>query len=269
MSCNCAKDWAPWALLALVMCVPGQLRAQAYQDDGHEHGLHFTHPIFTESVSPDRKVRFDFGQEWEEEGTGSELELEAEYAFHRSFSIEVGVPYGFLSPDEGSSESSMGSAEVSFKFANFAFEDRGVLLGYGLEVGIPTGDTSKGIGNGHIWEIEPFLNIGIKTGNVELVAWSRFGIPTNQRSDEEIETEIAYDFSMLYHFSPRAQGLIELNGHGGLSGEEAGEGMISLSPGIRLAPSGGSSLVVGVGASFPLGEQELNAQLKVALFYHF
>ena len=190
--------------MPLVLCVPGQLRGQGQEDD-HEHGLHFSHPIFTESVSPDRKVRLDFGREWEEEGTGSELEVEAEYAFHRSFSIEVVVPYGFVSPDDGLSKSHLGSAEVALKFANLAFEDSGVLLGYGLEVGIPTGDSSTGIGNGHIWELEPFLNIGLKRGDIELVAFTRFGIPTNQRSDEEVETEIAYDFSMLYHFSPHVQ----------------------------------------------------------------
>ena len=268
MRCNCVKNCGPWPLVALLVCLPGQLRGQN-NDIDHEHDLHFTHPIFTESVSPDRKVRLDFGREWEDEGTGSELEVEVEYPFHRSFSVEVGVPYGFSSPDEGSSESNLGSAEVALKFANFAFENSGVLLGYGLEVGIPTGDSSKGIGDGHIWELEPFLNIGVKTGNVELVAWSRFGIPTNQRDDEEIETEIAYDFSMLYHFSPRVQGLVELNGHGGLSGEEVGEGIISLSPGIKLAPFAERSLFVGVGGSFPLGEQELKAQVKLALFYHF
>ena len=38
---------------------------EEHEDDGLEHGLHFFHPIFTESISPDTKVRLDFGREWE------------------------------------------------------------------------------------------------------------------------------------------------------------------------------------------------------------
>ena len=237
-------------------------------DDGHVH-LHFSHPIFTESITPDKKVRFDFGREWEADGTASELEVEAEYAFHPAFSIEVVGPYAFVSPDTGPGENGFGNVELALKFANFAFEGRGLLLGYGLEVGMPTGDEAKGIGNGHIWELEPFLSIGVITGNLELVNLTRFGIPTNQDPGEEVETEIHYDFSALYHFNTRVQGLLELNGAAGLSGDEAGQGIVSISPGIKFAPLAASSLFVGVGGSFPLGDEELDARLKLAFFYHF
>ena len=242
---------------------------EEHADDGHLHGLHFSHPLFSESITPDTKVRFDFGREWEAEGTGSELELEAEYAFHPAFSIEFGAPYHFHNPDVGANETGLGNMEIALKFANFAFEDKGLLLGYGLEVGMPTGSDVTGIGSGHIWELEPFLGIGLVTGNFELVNRTRFGIPINQEPGEEVETELNYDFSALYHFSPRFQGLLELNGGIGLSGDEAGEGIVSLSPGIKVAPFASQALFVGLGASFPLGEEELDARLKLAFFYHF
>ncbi len=142
-------------------------------------------------------------------------------------------------------------------------------MGYGLELGLPTGDDDKGIGEGHLWEIEPFVGIGLVSGDFELVSLTRFGIPTNQEVGEEVETEIHYDFSALYHFSTRVQGLLELNGEAGLSGDAAGEGIISVSPGIKVAPLAESPLFVGLGASFPLGDEELDARLKLALFYHF
>ena len=250
------------AMVAVSLSIPGVARAQT--------DLHFTHPIFTESVSPDSKLRADFAQEWEEEGTAKEVELEGEYTFHHDFSIEVAAPFVFLSPDVGSSESGLGNLEVSFKFANLGFAERGVLLGYGLEFGLPTGDSNKGIGSGNIWEIEPFFNFGVLTGNWEIVGWTRFGIPTNQNMSQEVETEFHYDLSTLYHFSTRFQGLLELNGGTGLSGDEAGEGMVSLSPGIKVAPfSGNNALFVGVGGRFPLGDEELDAELRAAVFYHF
>ncbi|MED5563220.1 MAG: hypothetical protein VYB16_01815, partial [Gemmatimonadota bacterium] len=90
-----------------------------------------------------------------------------------------------------------------------------------------------------------------------------------QNPGEELETELHYDFSARYHFSPRVQGLLELNGEVGLSGDEAGEGIVVLSPGIRVAPFAPHPLFVGLGGSFPLGEEELNARLKLAFFYPF
>ncbi len=69
--------------------------------------------------------------------------------------------------------------------------------------------------------------------------------------------------------SPRVQGLLEPNGEVGLSGDEAGEGIVLLSPGIRVAPFARHPLFVGLGGSFPLGEEELNARLKLAFFYPF
>jgi hypothetical protein len=235
----------------------------------HEHGLHFAHPLFAESVSPDRKLRTDFARAWENEGSESEIELEAEYAFHRSFSIEAVIPYVFLSPDEGASESHLGNVELALKFANFAFEEQGVLLGYGVEFGLPTGNEDKGIGSDHIWEIEPFLNIGVKRGRLEMQAFSIFGIPTNQEEGEEIETEFKYDVTSLYHVSDRVQALLELNGLVGLSGEEAGEGIVSLSPGIKVAPTSDRHLFFGLGVSVPLGDEELDPTMRVSAFYHF
>ena len=268
---NLGRNLGMCAVVLGTLYVPVSASGQEeHEDDGHSHGLHFAHPLFTESITPDTKVRFDSGREWEAEGKASELELEAEYGFHPAFSIEVVAPYHVVSPDAGPNESGFGNVGLALKFANFAFEDKGLLLGYGLEVVMPTGDDAKGIGSGHIWELEPFLGIGLMTGNLELVSRTRFGIPINQNPGEEIETELHYDFSALYHFSKRLQGLLELNGLVGLSGAEAGEGIVGLSPGIKVAPFAGQPLFfVGLGGSFPLGDEELDARLKLAFFYHF
>ena len=90
--------------------------------------------------------------------------------------------------------------------------------------------------------------------------------PLHQNPGEELET---YDFSALYHYSPRVQGLLELNGEVGLSSDEAGEGIVAFSPGVKVAPFARHPLFVGLGGSFPLGEEELNARLKLAFFYPF
>ncbi len=262
-----------WFLYVLLVATPGTaLSAQTldFHEDGsaHYHGLHFKHPLFSESITPDTKVRFNAGGEFEDEGNGYEFEVEGEYAFHRSFSIEVGVPYVRLEPNEAAATSALGNIEVAFKFANFAFEDAGILIGYGFAVGLPTGSPEKGIGSDREWELEPFLNAGIKRGPFELIGWARFGIPVNLPDGDEVENEFHYDLSALMHAKPWLQVLLELNGEVALNGDEAGAGLAALAPGVKVAPFG-PQLFLGLGASFPLSENELNARAMFSVFYHF
>ena len=67
-------------------------------------------------------------------------------------------------------------------------------------MGLPTGDDAEGIGSNNEVEFDPYLNIGYKWRRLEITAWSAFGIPTNQDEEEEVETELAPNLSLLYHF---------------------------------------------------------------------
>jgi len=247
----------------------GASNARSQEEHEHGHGLHFAHPLYTESISPDTKIRANTGREWETDGDAWELELEGEYAFRRSFSIEAGIPYIILRPTDVGGTSGPGNLEILFKFANYAFEEQGLLLGYGVQFGVPTGDAANSIGSDHIWEVAPVLNLGYKHGAFELVGFTIFGIPFGQESGEEVETEFTYNGSVLMHASPQFQFLVELNGNTVLSGEERGTTLVRLSPGVKVAPSRAVPLFIGLGATLPLTQSELNAGALASLFYHF
>lgn len=238
----------------------------------HEEELHFSHPLVTESPTPDTKFRFDYA--WStldarESGyTDNLFRIGGEYAFHRSFSIEVEAPFVRSDPNGASAASALGNVEVAFKFANYAFEEQGLLLGYGLELGLPTGDASKGIGSDHIVDLEPFFYAGLKRGRFEAVGFAIFGIPTNQRPGEEIDTEFGYNLSVLYHVSRRVQGLLEFDGATTLSGAET-EAATHVTPGLKFRPLARSPLLLGVGLSLPVsGDRSFDARGLVSLFYH-
>ena len=238
----------------------------------HEEELHFSHPLVAESPTPDTKFRFDYA--WStldarESGyTDNLFRIGGEYAFHRSFSIEVEAPLVFTDPNGASSTSSLGNVEVAFKVANYAFEEQGVLLGYGIELGLPTGDASKGIGSDHIVDLEPFFYAALKRGRFEAVGFGIFGIPTNQRPGEEIDTEFGYNLSVLYHVSRRVQGLLEFDGATTLSGAET-EAATHVTPGLKFRPLARSPLLLGVGLSLPVsGDRSFDARGLVSLFYH-
>lgn len=246
-----------------------------HEEPGHHEGLHFVHPLFTESVSPDTKLRLDYGLHYP--GPTAEAELEGEYALSRIFSLEAGVHV-----DPG--EAALGSTHLLFKFANYALEDEGILLGYGLSLDLPTGSggghAHGGEGEGghgpadhhhdeNIYRFSPFFNVGFMAGNLEVVGWSLFNIPTNQAHPEDASTSLTYNFSALYHLTSRLQPLLELNGKSRLSG--AGERKrLQLSPGLRVQVFRETPLVLGAGVQLPLtGEEEMDSRLQFSAFYHF
>ncbi|HSM36215.1 MAG TPA: hypothetical protein VK837_07460 [Longimicrobiales bacterium] len=290
------------ALVALGATGPASAQDHDHDDGDHGHhgGLHFTHPLIAESVSPDTKVRLDHDYfEFPDGDTEHAGTLEAEYAFTRGFSIELGLPYSYTA-------SALGNLEAVLKFANYAHEDAGLLLGYGIEFGFPTNGnpeeaheeeltraprsvaghqlspgrpsfafTGGGSGVGGTlgtteYEIAPFLNVGFMRNGLELVGWAFFEIPFNQEEPEEVATELAYNVSTLYPTGGRVQALLELDGSSGISGEAVDEDVVQVSPGLRFRPLPDRPLVVGTAASFPIsGDQEIDLRWRASVFWHF
>lgn len=286
----------------------GHVHAAAQGGD-HEHaGLHFTHPMIAESVTPDTKVRldhrfFDF-PDGDVENSGV---LEAEMAFHRTVSLEVGVPYSYTAGE-------LGNVRALLKMANYALEGSGVLLGYGLGISFPTnGDPEAGpptlqpdvrrgaeprpaarasvapsppgprfhgaaggvestLGTRE-WEVEPYLNVGYRGGAWEVTAWTRFAIPFRQEEQHDVGTELRWNLAALLHASSRLQALLELGGSGGISGHAVGDDVVFASPGLRFRPFDGRPLWIGTAVGIPVAsgveEDPFDLRWKTSLFWHF
>ena len=108
-------------------------------DVGHGggHGLHFSRPLTSRSPSPVTEVITGFSLEnlIHHEGEMATYKIEGEYAFNRWLAAEILIPYAFLNPEvgHGHKEDNIETVEVGIKYANFAFEDSGVIIGGGLE----------------------------------------------------------------------------------------------------------------------------------------
>jgi len=251
----------------------GFILIQHDDKDKHEH-IHFAHPLVTETPSPDTKIRLDYFYRNINSGNLKEntIRFEGEYAFNPSFSIEVDLPYTILNPSLGSTESNFNTISIGFKFANYSFEENNILLGYGMELGIPSGNQSVGIGSNHIFELAPFFSIGYKIDRFDLIGHVEFGIPTNLDTNigDEFETEMESNFSLLYHVNENLQLLFELDRSVVLSGEEAGTSVFNISPGIKFNPFNNHHTMIGVSAGFPVTDyKNFDTRLIASLFYHF
>lgn len=240
--------------------------------ESHKAPLHFAHPLISETPSPDTKIRFDIM--FADKGTSNEeytFRVEAEYAFNPNVSVEIDIPYQWNQPSDEPNENNLGNIEVGVKVASFAFAEHGVIIGGGLELGLPTGNDDKGIGGDHVLEIEPFIDAGFKQDNLEIIGFLAFGIPTNEPEEEkdEEDLEISFNIAVLYHLTPRVAGLLEIDGHTIASGEEE-ETIVNLTPGVIIQPTDDPNLNVGVGVSFPIShDNAFDAQLILSVFKHF
>ncbi|MFQ5346769.1 MAG: hypothetical protein ACE5ED_02860 [Rhodothalassiaceae bacterium] len=250
------------------------LSLPATAHDGHHDAgaaLHFSHPIVVESPSPDTKLRLDYGFEGSDALDSHMARLEGEYAFAPWISVEVDLPWRRVKEAGGPARAHLDSGEVALKLVGFADPESGLLLGGGLEIGLPTGSTRKAIGSSREIEIEPFLDIGFKRGRFELVSFLRFGIPTNKPAEERDaeKLELGYSGSVLYHASPSVELLVEFEGSRIAAGEEQ-ENSFLVAPGIKYRPFRQHALAIGASLRVPLDhERAFDIGPMISAFYHF
>lgn len=260
-------------LIAVFLLTPvSSVRAQEHEDD-HDHGhLHFSHPLVTESPSPDTKVRIDYLGARTSGSTGiheNMFRLEGEYAFNHAISFAIVTPFIWRTAPATERASGLGSIELSLKGASLAFGERGLLLGGGLSASLPTGSDAKGIGSAHIVELEPFLDAGYKRGPLELVGFSTVSSTFRRRAGEDAERNLTLDFSALYQIQPRFEGLLEVTTTRPLIGDVSGIQEAFIAPGFKVYPFANRKLMFGASVEIGTGVTRDTHALLLSGFYHF
>ena len=266
-------DWRRMILISALLITPLNSVHSQEHDDDHDHDhLHFSHPLVTESPSPDTKLRLDFlGSRTGNPITSREntFRLEAEYAFTHSLSLAVVAPFIFRTAPVAERASGLGNLEVSLKAASVAFGEHGLLLGGGLSAELPTGNDSKGIGSSHVLELEPFVDAGYKRDALEFVGLAALSSTFRRRPGEEAERDLSFDISTLYRIHARLEGLLEVTTSRALIGPESGTQQTFIAPGLKVYPFSSSKLMFG--ASFLVGTGVVHDTHALLLsgFYHF
>jgi hypothetical protein len=263
-----------WILFLLLNCLRIEAQNKISTDSkdlSRKEQIEFSHPLVTESISPDTKIRLTFLDTKAIDNKMSQTyDLELEYAPVPVFSIHLDVPYEVLHPSENLLISNLSEIEVDLKFANFAFANHNVLLGYGISFGLPTGNQEKGIGNNHVWDVNPFFNGGVKWKKWEWTAFFILGIPVNQNSNENKQTALECRLTSLYHINLKWEALIEAGNATQLSRFYKGDNSYDLTEGIKFRPDPDKPWILGVGLRHPLFKNdEIKLQGILSVFYHF
>jgi len=245
--------------------------SKSLDDNKKQEHIEFSHPLVTESISPDTKIRTTFLYTKVNDNMSSQTyDLELEYAPVPSFSLHLDLPYTAVKSTGNHSLSNLDEIELTLKFANFAFESHKVVLGYGISFGLPTGDQTKGIGNDHIWDINPFFNYGIMWKRWEWTAYFIFNIPSNQNTNENIQTSLASRLTALYHINSRWEVLLEA-GNASQIGHFIKDGnSYDLTEGIKFRPDPVKPWIIALGVRHPvIKNTEIKLQGIISIFYHF
>jgi hypothetical protein len=258
-------------LVVALLISPAVLAAQEHEhDDDHDH-LHFSHPLVTESPTPDTKIRVDYVNLWVNgvpEFRDQLVRVEGEYAFTHAVSLAIVAPYEFRTEPSSDRANGLGDLELSLKFASVRYGEHGVLLGGGLSTGVPTGSDQKQIGSSHIVELEPFVDAGYKRDKFELVGFARYSSTFNQRAGEDTERTLAFDFSTLYHLHPRLEGLMELTTSRSL-GTDTGVPQTYVAPGVKVYPFSNPQIMFGASVLLGTGAVSDTKAILLSGFYHF
>jgi hypothetical protein len=259
-------------LIALVAAPASRIYGQDHDED-HDHGdLDFSHPLVTESPTPDTKIRFDFaGSRTAGPANVHEnvFRLEGEYAFNHAVSIAIVTPFVSRTAPTSDRASNVGNVEISLKGASLVLGEHGVLIGGGMSAELPTGNEAKGIGSSHILELEPFVDIAYKQRALELVGFTTLSSAFRRREGEEAERNLAVDLSALYHIHPRLETLIELTNERALVGAESGAQQTFVAPGVKVYPFTNRHIMFGASLEVGLGMANDTRTLLLSAFYHF
>ena len=263
------------SLLLAAIAVAATTHSVAAQDDHDDdhHGIHFSHPLVNESPSPDTKLRLD--HLWSRAGdapartTEQATRVEGEYAFTPALSLAVTVPYVWRDASGADAVRGVGNTELSLKGASARWGERGILVGGGLSVALPTGSDARGIGSSRAVGLEPFADLGVRRGGMQLIAFGHYGTTVRNAPGIEGERELSFAGSASYPVAPMIEALLEGEVVRPMSGQDRAAAT-SIAPGVKIFPFANRNVMAGVSAPIGLTGGERSArQLLVSLFYHF
>lgn len=235
----------------------------------------FIDPLITEHAFVDRKVRSDFVARLareDEEGESYMNEFIFEYAFSRWFALEIVQPFLITDPRERASHSGLGDIRMAGKFQlTRAADTGGLILGTGLEVKLPSGETDVGFGEAYVLAPIAGLDWAIGSGRVKLQSQSELEIAFAREGGAGELEALEWNTALSYFASDFVVPLLELNTEfEGL--EQDTKSIFALTPGvvISLKDIAGTSFDIAAGAQLFFGsDREEDVAFLVSLRHHW
>jgi len=215
------------ALAAVGACLAaGPVKAQ---HDDHDHppdaahahsrggpGPYFIDAFFTENAYLERKIRPDIGFATGPEGDRWLGQIEIEFALVPTVSLIVHAPFQQLRPAGGATATGIGDVSVGAKYAIVNDGSR-LILSLGSDLGLPTGDETRGLGEGHA-TLAPFLLAWVPFGPERRFLFqtgAHLDIPLASDEAEHAELGTVFSWTSPLGISPIVEGIVQVPFDGG------------------------------------------------------
>jgi hypothetical protein len=228
----------PLVAAALAAAVLASVPLRAGAQEVEQPVIELFEPLVTRNPTPEREL--ELGVEYEKGNEGKEVEAEVElsWRFADRFEASIEVPVLFLMPPEGSDETGLGDITIGGKALAFQSIEQPALVTVGVELGLPTGSESRGLGGS--LSVTPYAAAGIGLGAVDLIGdigytWVLDG------PDDGAET-FAMNVAVAYKGWRQVIPMLEVSlvtqtrgGNGGSEGEEGEKDLVG-TPQVYLTP---------------------------------
>jgi hypothetical protein len=197
-------------------------------------------PLVARNPTPERELELNVEYEKGDEGKEVEAEVELSWRFADRIEASIEVPVLFLMPRESADEWGLGDLTLGGKALVFQSIDQPALVTVGLELGLPTGSDSRGLGGS--FAVTPYVTTGIGLGVIDVIGdvgytWVLDG------PDDGVET-FALNVAAAYRGWRQVIPMLEVSlvtqtggGNGGGEDEEGepdlvGKAQVYLTPGV-------------------------------------
>lgn len=259
------------AATAAVGLTPAVGRAQHHEHE-HDHGgvhshrgpgPHFIDAFYTENAYFERKLRPDYFYSTGEDGERSTARLEVEWALRRGLSVVVHAPVHRLALEGASTHTGVGDLTVGPKFA-LVNDRRSLILATGADVALPTGSTTRGLGEGR-WTAAPFVLASVPFGHQRrwlAQAALHADVPLERGGGMRGEFGAALSWTSPLGVTPILEWIAEIPLEGGESPSWA------LAPGVRWEFAESWELGASIRVAFGRPREE-DLRIGVGLIRHF
>jgi cytochrome c551/c552 len=228
--------------------------------------LNFPRPLITGKAMPESEVILGGGFSRNNERVMT-FSGTVEYRIDGRTEIEVEAPVLAINPNTGASTAGLGDISIALQRVIFFSVEHLTLVSAGLELGLPTGRSSKGLGSGELtWE--PFLRAGSRWDDLILQGDMSLELP-----QQTANTSAAwlYNIVLAYEIEPDPRleivPMVELNSETAMNGPDGGRTMSAVLPEVRLKWLTWSA---GAGVQYPFTHlKEFDVRALFELTYEY
>jgi mono/diheme cytochrome c family protein len=202
--------------------------------------LNFPRPLVTGKAIPEQEVVLggQFTRNVRNLNPGGEQSMTftgaVEYRIDGLTELELEVPVSAINMDPGPSTAGLDDVAIAVKRVLFFSVEHLTIVTAGLELGLPTGRSNRGLGSGELtWE--PNLRAGSRWDDVILQGDMRLELP---QQTANTAAAFLYNLALAYEFEPDPRleivPMVELNTETALNGPDGGRTLSAVLPQLRI-----------------------------------